>query len=288
MKWKQAPPPLPRPGRACAVPHARPGGPTAADQRVGPGALCLLAPRLSLPVPDAAHARTKRDSEEQKWGDGRRGQRAGTPARRPARAGRLNGGLRRCCRGCQQWQWWCRTRFPCCLSRRFGRRGLVFFSLIDFCVVGSSVDLFCGSLFPYPWHFLPISVADPGCLSQILIFYIPDPNFFHPGSASKNLSILIQEKNGSKLSEIWSGWLIPDPDPDFLPIPDPGLRGQKATGSRIRIRNTAAHFNFFTPSLFVPYFVENRSNQADFFLTALVFMHLVAVFLKVSFVLIQA
>jgi hypothetical protein len=29
---------------------------------------------------------------------------------------------------------------------------------------------------------------------------------------------------------------IPDPDPDFLPIPDPG--DQKSTGSRIRIRNT--------------------------------------------------
>ncbi len=28
------------------------------------------------------------------------------------------------------------------------------------------------------------------------------------------------------------------PDPDFLPIPDPGSRGQKGTGSQIRIRNT--------------------------------------------------
>jgi hypothetical protein len=27
--------------------------------------------------------------------------------------------------------------------------------------------------------------------------------------------------------------LIPDPDPDFLPIPDPGSRGQKGTGYRI-------------------------------------------------------
>jgi hypothetical protein len=32
---------------------------------------------------------------------------------------------------------------------------------------------------------------------------------------------------------------IPDPDPDFLPIPDPGSRGQKSTGFRIRIRNIA-------------------------------------------------
>jgi hypothetical protein len=27
---------------------------------------------------------------------------------------------------------------------------------------------------------------------------------------------------------------IPDPELDFLPIPDPGFRGQKSTGSRIR------------------------------------------------------
>ncbi len=26
------------------------------------------------------------------------------------------------------------------------------------------------------------SVADPGCLSRIRMFSIPDPNFFHPGS----------------------------------------------------------------------------------------------------------
>jgi hypothetical protein len=32
---------------------------------------------------------------------------------------------------------------------------------------------------------------------------------------------------------------IPDPDLEFLPIPDPGSRGQKGTGSRIR--NTAFH-----------------------------------------------
>jgi hypothetical protein len=31
---------------------------------------------------------------------------------------------------------------------------------------------------------------------------------------------------------------IPDPDLDFLPIPDPGSRDQKGTGSRIRISNT--------------------------------------------------
>jgi hypothetical protein len=57
---------------------------------------------------------------------------------------------------------------------------------------------------------------------------IPDP-----GSASKNLSILTQ-KIVSQLPEIKFGLFIPDPDPDFLPIPDPGSRGQKGNGSRIR------------------------------------------------------
>jgi hypothetical protein len=28
--------------------------------------------------------------------------------------------------------------------------------------------------------------------------------------------------------------VIPDPEPDFLPMPDPGSKGEKNTGSRIR------------------------------------------------------
>ncbi len=71
-----------------------------------------------------------------------------------------------------------------------------------------------------------VSCVHPG--SEFFLSQIPDPNFFHPGSASKNLSILTQ-KIVSKLSEIWPGLFIPDPD--FLPIPDPGSRGQKGTGS---------------------------------------------------------
>ncbi len=42
----------------------------------------------------------------------------------------------------------------------------------------------------------------------------------------------------SKLSQIWFGLFIPDPDPEFLPILDPGSSGQKGTGFRILIRNT--------------------------------------------------
>jgi hypothetical protein len=54
------------------------------------------------------------------------------------------------------------------------------------------------------------SVADPGCLPRI-----PNPNFFHPGSR-----IRIEE-------------LTRKYDPGFF-ILDPGSRGQKGNGSRIR------------------------------------------------------
>ncbi len=43
---------------------------------------------------------------------------------------------------------------------------------------------------------------------------------------------------------------IQDTDLDFLPILDPGSRGQKGPGSRIRIRNTGFHNNcYFVPCL---------------------------------------
>ncbi len=79
--------------------------------------------------------------------------------------------------------------------------------------------------------------------------FIPDPNFlysgsvfFHPGSR-----IRIKELGISTLSEIWYlyGLFIPDPEPELLPIRDPGSWGQKGTGSRIRIRNTVFVKDFF-------------------------------------------
>jgi hypothetical protein len=75
-----------------------------------------------------------------------------------------------------------------------------------------------------------VSVADPGCLSRIRIFSISDPNFFYPGSAPKNLSIL-NPKIVSKLSRIWSWLFIPDPDPYFFPIPDPGVKRHRIPDS---------------------------------------------------------
>jgi hypothetical protein len=51
---------------------------------------------------------------------------------------------------------------------------------------------------------------------------------------------------------------LPDPDSDFLPIPDPGSRGQKGTGSRIRIHNTAGpHWN--QCGLRIRYIVQNKA-----------------------------
>ncbi len=73
------------------------------------------------------------------------------------------------------------------------------------------------------------SVADPECLARI-----PDQNFFHPGSASKNLSILTP-KIVSKLSEIQY-----DPGSSSrIRIPDLGSRIQGSKRHRVRIRNSA-------------------------------------------------
>ncbi len=58
--------------------------------------------------------------------------------------------------------------------------------------------------------------------------FIPDLNFFHPGSKVKEFI----QKIVSKLSEIRTLIFYSSR------IPGPGSRGQKGTGSRIRIRNT--------------------------------------------------
>ncbi len=79
-----------------------------------------------------------------------------------------------------------------------------------------------------------ISVADPVCLSWILIFPIPDP-----GSASKNLSILTQkicfQPLGNMIRVVHPGsgsWFLTHPWSRYFT--HPGSRGQKSTGSRIR------------------------------------------------------
>ncbi len=76
---------------------------------------------------------------------------------------------------------------------------------------------------------------------------IPNPG---SGSASKNLSVLTQ-KIVFKLSKIWSGLLIPDPDPGswFLPIQGPGVKKAPDSRSRIRICSTG--------------FTEGENNRGD-------------------------
>jgi hypothetical protein len=78
--------------------------------------------------------------------------------------------------------------------------------------------------------------------------FIPDPTFFHPGSELSPSRIRIKEFKyfnpkkwflSSRKYDPGCSSRISDPDAEFLPIPDPGSRGQKGTGSRIRIRNTA-------------------------------------------------
>jgi hypothetical protein len=87
--------------------------------------------------------------------------------------------------------------------------------------------------------------------------FIPDPTFFHPGSrirtvsipdpgsASKNLSILTPKKPKNGFQALENMIRVVHPESrirmmTFYPsrIPDPRPRGQKGTGSRIRIRNT--------------------------------------------------
>ncbi len=104
--------------------------------------------------------------------------------------------------------------------------------------------------------------------------FIPDPNFSHPGSrvikspdhgsgsASKNLGILTQ-KVVCKLSEIWSGFFIPDPDPDYFPIQDPGFRVQKSTRSHPDPQHCQEALLSFTYPLMCAYCKINMTYITD-------------------------
>ena len=81
------------------------------------------------------------------------------------------------------------------------------------------------------------SVADPGCLSRIRIFSIPDPNFFNLGSRIRIKKFKYFNPKNWFLSS-----LKYDPScSSRIRIPfftHPRSSGQKGIGSRIRIRNT--------------------------------------------------
>jgi hypothetical protein len=81
-------------------------------------------------------------------------------------------------------------------------------------------------------------IADPGTEFFHPESRIRDPNFFHPGSwiRLKELKYFNPKKWFLSTQKYDPGFSsrIRIPDPDFLPIPNPGSRGQKGTGSRIQ------------------------------------------------------
>jgi hypothetical protein len=96
-------------------------------------------------------------------------------------------------------------------------------------VAGSYVDVpnsysYCGSgmFIPDPGSdFLPSRIPR----SQIRIVPIPDPG------SSKNLSILTQKKWFLSSRKYDPGCSFRIPDPDFLPIPNPGVKKAPDPGS---------------------------------------------------------
>ncbi len=100
----------------------------------------------------------------------------------------------------------------------------------------------CGSGMCIPDPASEFFLLDPG--SEKSPSQIADP-----ASASKNLIILITKKSkkmflSCKKYDPGCSSRIPDPDANFLPIPDPGSRGQKGTRSWIWICNTENCYNF--------------------------------------------
>ncbi len=82
-------------------------------------------------------------------------------------------------------------------------------------------------------------IPDP--VSDFFPSRIPDPNCLHPGSRIriKELKYFNPKKTkkwflSSRKYDPGCSSRIPDPDADFLPITDPGSRGQKGIGSRIQ------------------------------------------------------
>jgi hypothetical protein len=97
---------------------------------------------------------------------------------------------------------------------------------------------------------LLVTIFNQCCGSGI---FIPDPNFSIPNPGSKRflipdphqhqrINVFLTKKLFLSSRKYGPGCSpriqIPDPDLDFIPIPDPGSRVQKDTESQIRIRNT--------------------------------------------------
>jgi len=124
------------------------------------------------------------------------------------------------------------------------------------------------SFFPDNQSVLRIRDVYPG--SDFFLSRIPVQNSLPPGSRIriKNLSILTPKKwfLSSRKYDQGCSSRIPDPDADFLPIPDPKSRGHKR--HRIRIRNTVPY----------PYFRELINNSKSILRTVrpdLIYMRVV-------------
>ncbi len=96
------------------------------------------------------------------------------------------------------------------------------------------VKKFCLNLFSY------LFVAFRSCWNRSWLITVAQ-NLFNLMTILNYFHFLTQENIGFKLSEIMVGSGIRK-----KPIPDPGSRGQKGTGSRIRIRNTVIEYRYRT------------------------------------------
>ncbi len=76
--------------------------------------------------------------------------------------------------------------------------------------------------------------------SDYFLSRIPDPNFFHPRSRIRIKEFkYFNPKQSSRKYDLGCSSGISDPDPYFLPIPDPRSGVKKAPDNGSRIRNTA-------------------------------------------------
>jgi hypothetical protein len=97
---------------------------------------------------------------------------------------------------------------------------------------------------PWPYRYRTIQCCGSGMFIPDPTFSIPDPGseFFHSRYRIriKEFSILTQKNENMEIRKYDPGCSsrIPYPDPYFLPIPDPGSRGQKGSGSQIRNTGT--------------------------------------------------
>jgi hypothetical protein len=107
-------------------------------------------------------------------------------------------------------------------------------------------------------RFLVLQVWDGYPGSPIRFFL---SRFQGQKDSGSRIRIGSKELTVSKLSEKLSGMFNLDPGSGFFPIPDPGSRGQKSTGSLIRIRNTGFLFliGILPSRIWIPDFSNKNS-----------------------------